>query len=195
MASSDEPEVVTDQLIKDIGATPLQGAAAAAVSFGYSAAEDRIIGVFAQGETGATVQLTRRVVRQLVAALAQLLDRASPVASRAPASMRAEVVQLEHQSAVAQLTTGGSSSAARTLSMAARNAPALLITRVNLTQQPSGYLLVVSDAAGRNVTTRLQWQDLHRLLGALHQQADSAKWDLDAAVPWLAAEGSPDATA
>jgi len=158
----------------------------ATISFGYSAAEDRIIGVCAQGEASATVLLTRRMVRQLIAHLARLLDRSSEMAGRAPAAMRAEVVQFEHQSAVAQLSTGTGAAAAQTLSRAASQAPALLVARVDLTPQPPGFLLVLSGAAGRNVTLRVQWQDLHGLVAALHQQASGAKWDLDEPVPWLA---------
>jgi hypothetical protein len=166
----------------------------ATASFTYSAAEDRILGQFAQGNAGATVLLTRRLVRQVISRLAQLLERSSPIAGRAPAMMRAEVVQFEHESAVAQLATTNRP-APGTVGAAASQAETLLIARVDLTPQPPGFVLVLSDAAGRNVTLRLQWQDLHRLVGALHRQACVAQWDLAEAVPWLAASpGSAAAT-
>jgi hypothetical protein len=161
-------------------------AAPTTVSFGYSAAEDRIVGVCTQGETSATVLLTRRLVRQVIARLAQMLEQSSPIAGRAPAAMRAEVVQFEHESAVAQLSIGTGPAPTKALGAAASRASGLLVARVDLTTQPQGYVLVLSDGGSRNVTLRLQWQDLHRLLGALHQQARGAQWDLAEAAPWLA---------
>ena len=161
-------------------------AAALTVSFGYSAAEDRIIGVVAQGETRATVMLTRRLVRRTIARLAELLDRSSPMAGRAPAAMRAEVVQIEHQSAVSTLARGSGAVAAKAMGEAASRSPRLLVTQVSLTPQPPGFVLVLAGAGGRKVTLRLKWQDLHRIVGALHQQARDAQWDLADTVPWLA---------
>lgn len=173
--------------------TTAKAAVAATVSFGYSVAEDRIVGLCTQGETSATVLLTRRLVRQIIARLAQLLDQSSPIAGRAPAAMRAEVVQFEHQSAVAQLASSVGPVAAQAPSGAASQSPGLLVARVDLTPQPQGFLLVLSDATGRNVTLRLQWQDLHRLVGALHQQARNAQWDLAQAVPWLTPQAATSA--
>jgi len=166
-------------------------AAAATVSFAYSTAEDRIIGVLGQGEAVARVMLTRRLVRQTMARLAQLLERSSPMAGRAPAAMRADVVQIEHQSAVAQLATRRGEAAVQALNAAARRTPALLVTQVNLTPSPPGFLLMLGGAGGQSVTLRLQWRDLHRLLGALRQQARKAEWDLADAVPWLAPPSEP----
>jgi len=163
---------------------PSPAAPAASVSFGYDRGEDRIVGVFAQGEVGAKVWLTRRLVRNLIASLAKLLDKTSSLAGRAPAAMRAEVVEMEHRGAVAQIANapGFPPQAA---AVAARPAAALLIARVDLKPQPGGYLLVMLDAAGHDVTVKMQWEDLHRLVGALNQQAATAQWDLAGAVPWL----------
>lgn len=164
---------------------PVQ-AAAASVTFGYNSGEDRIVGVFSQGQTSVTLLLTRRLVRPIIARLAQLLDQSSPVAGRAPAAMRADVVQIEHQSAVAQLAMGTGPAAGRALGEAAARGPALLVARADLTPQPPGFTLVLSDASGRSVSVRLQWEDLHRLVAALNQQARIAQWDLGEPVVWLA---------
>jgi hypothetical protein len=164
-------------------------APAATVSFGYDAAEDRIVGVFAQGEEGAKVLLTRRLVRNLVASLAKLLDQSSPLAARAPAAMRSEVVEMEHRGAVAQLASA-QGFPPQAAAVAARPSPAMLVARIDLTPQDGGHLLLLHDAGGRNVTVKMQWQDLHRLVGALHQQAAAAHWDL-AAAPWLAPSSEP----
>jgi hypothetical protein len=174
---------------------PAQGGAVAAaattLSFGYSAAEDRIVGMFRQGSAGASVLLTRRLVRQLIAQLARFLDQASPVARRAPAAMRAEVVQIEHHSAVAQLARSSDPAAAKEIRAADVRGPALLVTQVNLAPRGSGFLLQFGDAEGRAVKLRLQSADLHRLVGALRQQAQTAQWDLADAVPWLAQPEPP----
>jgi len=184
--------LASDGVIAGMTAAPLSEAAApaASVSFGYDRTEDRIVGVFAQGETGAKVLLTRRLVRNLIGALAKLLDKSSSLAGRAPAAMRAEVVDMEHRGAVAQIAhaAGFPPQAA---AVAARPAPGMLVTRVDVKPQPGGYLLVLLDAAGRDVTVQMQWDDLHRLVGALNQQAAAAQWDLAGGVPWL---GQPDDT-
>jgi hypothetical protein len=164
---------------------------AVAVSLTYSPLEDRLVGIFGEGERGVTVLLTRRLVRQTITRLAQLLERSSPMAERAPAAMRADVVQIEHQSAVAQLATRTGEAAVQALNAAASRAPALLVTQVNLTPSPPGFLLMLGGAGGHSVTLRLQWRDLHRLLGALRQQARKAEWDLADAVPWLAPPSEP----
>lgn len=170
----------------DAAAGTAPAPAAASVTFGYSNAEDRIVGVFSQGEASVTLLLTRRLVRPMITRLAQLLDQSSPVAGRAPAAMRAEVVQIEHESAVSQLSTGSGPAAGKALGEAAARAPVLLVARADLTPQPPGFVLVLGDAGGRNVSVRLQWQDLHRLVAALNQQARAAQWDLGEPVPWLA---------
>jgi len=172
------------QTVTDTAAAAPQ---AASISFGYSVAEDRIIGVCSQGDASVTLLLTRRLVRSLIARLAKYLDQSSPMAGRAPAAMRAEVVEIEHQSAVAQLATASGPAAGRALGEAAARGAALLVARADLTPQPPGFVLVLSDANGRNVSVRLQWQDLHRVIGALHQQARAAQWDIGEPVPWLAA--------
>lgn len=171
---------------ESIDRSAVAGAAAVTLTFGYSAAEDRIVGVCAQGDVSGTVLLTRRLVRQIIARLAQLLNQSSPVASRAPASMRAEVVQIEHQSAVAQLSCGSGPAALKSLGDAAARSPGMLVTRVDLTPQGNGFLLVFGAADGRNASLRLQWQDLHRLVAALNLQARNAQWDFAEAAPWLA---------
>lgn len=164
------------------------GASPAMISFGYSAVEDRIVAVIARDNSGATMLLTRRLVREAIPSLWRFLERSSPLAQRAPVAMRAEVLQTEHQGAVAKLATGrGLPPPAAAV---ARQSPARLVVRLDVVPDGEAYVLAFADAGGGQVRVRLAWQDLHRLVGALHRQAASARWDLAAGAPWVAGQPS-----
>lgn len=170
--------------------------AGSSLRFAYNTAEDRIVATWVD-PAGAPVRilLTRRMVGQLGPRLAALLDQASASARRAPSDLRAAVLQFEHQSAVARVTSpAGAAGAAGTVvgaaSSSGSDAPPrqLLAGRVEISPRAAGVVLRLAEgeSAGEAITLQLQWAELHGFLAALARQVARAHWALPEWARWLA---------
>lgn len=159
------------------------------ISLGYSSREDRMVMWLGTGEEAKTLFVTRRLCALLINGLAGVLVRSSPVAAQAPASLRDDVVLMEHQGAMAAASVGPAD-ADKLPSLASGAAAPMLVETVNITVTPADFRLVFRPSPqGDGPQIALSRADLHRVLEMLKRQSELAEWSLPPAPNWLSASG------
>ncbi len=149
-----------------------------------------------------SVALTRRLTERLINAFAALLIDSSSLATQAPIEARADVVLLEHLSAVttnhhlhssSPMTTSTPASSIMTAqSSTVPNTPALpLISSVQVQIEPMRFLLHFHTEHDVAMVLTLKRPELHCLLALLRHYADVANWNLLIETTWLTTRPRP----
>lgn len=168
----------------------------ATVTISASLPEDRLVLLCRarpdqQGGAASMIMLlTRRLTARLLPRLSGLLERTSAVAQRAPADMRAEIILMERQIALAQQPPAGAPQEGD----AAGHAPAgqvsadaiILLSRIDLQVQPSLFSITFFDAANQcRAAMDCSREDLHRLLDAINRATIQAEWGINIDASWI----------
>jgi len=140
----------------------------------YEPTEDRILAVINAGETDtAGYWLTRLMTLNLISHANPYLDRMSPVISKTPADMQAELSEMERQVALAR--TADAVTATPTESLAPAAGAADLVIGVTISKTGEEFALVLK---GRNSQASLTWSRDHlkRIVVMLEELAAKAGW-------------------
>jgi hypothetical protein len=164
---------------------------------GTNAVEDRVVLIAStKGHGRRAVLLTRRMMKALLAKYASVLEQTSETASQAAADHKAEVLQMEHVSAVSQGDHGRTEESGPG-APANPTAPdaVYLGTDVHF-QQRDGQILLAFDGVQRTsdgpdgrskepvVGFLLDRTNAHKVLALLKDKADEAGWDLPKPSGW-----------
>ena len=157
---------------------------------GFLDADDRLLIDFVYPDRIETMLITRRVLRRILHGVAQVLAASSPMLAKVPASHKSEMLAWEHLAALqpAEAGQGGSEPEAP---QQRRPAPWGLLTKLDITTQPTGFQLRFEDGKGLLVPMSVSRPDLHRLLANLRKLARHAEWDLDTEIGWLVEADAP----
>ena len=157
---------------------------------GFLNTDDRLLIDFVYADRTDTMQVTRRILRRIIIAIADILARSSPVVARVPASHKSEMLAWEHLSALQP--EGQSGDASEEAVPQPRPAqPWHLLAKLDINTQPTAFHLRFEDGSGMLVTMSMNRAELHRLLANLRQLARHAEWDLDPQVGWLVEADAP----
>jgi len=156
---------------------------------GFLNVDDRLLIDFVQAERTETMLVTRRILRRIIIAIADLLARSSPVVARVPASHKSEMLAWEHLSALQPEGQGGAGGEEGAVQRPAQ--PWNLLAKLDINTQPNSFSLRFEDVTGRLVTIAMNRAELHRLLANLRQLARHAEWDIDSEVGWLVEADAP----
>jgi len=160
-------------------------------TFRYVDVEDRLLATLsgASGEQ-AVLLFTRRLVTLLVNSLAGILEKSSPVATRAPEEMRDDIVLMEHQGALAHNASAPDAAdapppAGPAPASAGTSIPARLIRTVNITTNPTNFVLRFQPQPGEGAELVMNRVELHRLVELLKRFSEQAGWNLQIDAAWL----------
>ncbi len=145
------------------------------VTFVYAMREDRILAAINPGRPEAwSCWLTRRVVLALLERLAQLLANTSPLAQRAPAESRGEVVAFEHDAAMAKTAERMIQTPADALNASATAAE--LVEQLSIANQGDNFRVEFRGASGGGAAGVLARAGLQRILQMLQDEVGKAGW-------------------
>lgn len=176
------------------------------IDIGVDVVEDRLV-LVAHTHPGLRVALlTRRVLRNLLAHMAQVLENTG-AGARSAGEYRDEVLQMEHLGAMTAVQAqeapppppGGEAGAAAARPVGAPAAATFLTVEVKVKTNPThlliGFLGLPRGEAGGGTTTAaapvpvcammLDRADVHRVLALLHDKAALAGWDLAPRKEWM----------
>lgn len=157
---------------------------------GFLNVDDRLLIDFVHADRTETMLVTRRILRRIIIAIADVLARSSPVVARVPASHKSEMLAWEHLSALQP--EGEAGGGAQESAPQRRPAPPWnLLTKLDINTQPNNFHLRFEDGAGMLVAMAMNRAELHRLLANLRQLARHAEWDIDSEVGWLVEADAP----
>jgi len=176
--------------------------------------EDRILMVCRGGGGSQAVWLTRRIIRRVLEGFGMLLLRSSPAAARAPASLRTDVIVMEHQAALTQPASVSAPGLAGRITEAAAgdgsvsgtavsdemtgqsrdgnrirlvgSESIILVTKIDVQMQRHAFTLFFYQGETVRLRTSFSRTGFHRLLSALDKLAQRAGWDVEPARGWLA---------
>jgi hypothetical protein len=152
--------------------------------FRYDVIEDRIALDFDPLASGPlTLYLTRRLAERLLNDLAEVLTRSSIVARRAPASVRSEVVLMEHDGAVYAAPASNAVPAASVSGPPVQHA--YLVTSVKVSVLPASFTVSLQSKAQDLIYFEAARDDMHRLLDLLKRTAAVARWAIHIEASWL----------
>jgi len=165
------------------------------LQIGTNAVEDRVVliaGTKAHGRRG--VLLTRRLVKSLLSKYAQVLEQTSEAASQAASGYKAEILQMEHVAAQAQMNQAGGDGGEG--EQTERPVEVIhLATRVHLEPRDDNILLafdgVRRDRDEPNGSTPkpaaailMDRMTAHKVLAMLQEKGNEAGWDLAKPTGW-----------
>jgi len=173
--------------------------AARSLQLGINRVEDRVVLICHTLRHGRRAAwLTRRLLRTLLDRYAGFLADSSPTAAQVGPAHRADVLQMEHISALAADSTGEEE--AETGERGDADAPPghFLVTEAHFQAREGAIVLALDGVArpgdGANRTGReavfalsLARTDAHKLLDMLKRKGEEAGWDLPAPSPWTEA--------
>lgn len=159
----------------------------------YDAEEDRIlIAVDIDAGRRYGMGLTRRLVKLVLAALADLAVKRSEAAGAADPQHRDIVLNFEHARAVATGLASGDTR--RHEPQKPLEQPARLVREVKLTPREGGVTLACDDRQ-RMLTLELPLARVHSFMAGMLDLAAGAGWDLPLIATWLDRAGTSDAGA
>ncbi|MBB1126640.1 hypothetical protein [Thiospirillum jenense] len=167
----------------------------------FDQVEDRLL-LMAHAPHGQlrTVALTRRLTERLINAFATLLMDSSALAMRAPTEARADVVLLEHLSAVTtnrhfnpppSITTPAASAMTTQSSPAPNNPSIPLISSLQVQIEATAFHLHFHTASDEVLILTLQRPELHCLLELLRHYAEVANWNIVIETAWFITRPPP----
>lgn len=160
----------------------------------YDAEEDRIlIAVDVDGGQRYGMGLTRRLVKLVLAALADLSVKRSEAAAAADPQHRDIVLNFEHARAVAEGLASGDTRRSEPPKPLVQ--PARLVHEVKLTPRPGGGVIVACDNRQRVLSLDLPPARVHSFMAGMLDLAAGAGWDLPLIAAWLDRAGAGDAGA
>ena len=161
----------------------------------YLLDEDRILlSVALSPESELGMPVTRRLLRNLLDALAKLVDerRPAPVIAAAAAAnpaMRETVLDFEHGQSVAKAVAEGSMKDER------RDKPLAvtpkLVREINIHSKTDGGLALVFDNGDQALTLEVSPDRIHMVIATFVQMAERAGWDLAPAASWMGGKPAP----
>lgn len=157
---------------------------------GFLNVDDRLLIDFVHDDHTETMLVTRRILRRMIIAIADVLARSSPVVARVPASHKSEMLAWEHLSALQPEGEGGAMGE-EAAPQQRPTQPWHLLTKLDINTQPNNFHLRFEDGTGRPVAMSMSRAELHRLLANLRQLARHAEWDIDSEVGWLVEADAP----
>lgn len=155
------------------------------MSSAYDKLEDRLrITGETDQDTTVVLWFTQRLLRRLLSALLQQLEKDSP--PRTPAAGARELVQsFAQEAAVAGLR--------RQAPVAAQDeSPAWLVQSVDVTPTESHVALAFRARNGESANVRLRTTELRQWLAIMHAVWTRAQWPADFWPAWIAADEVPD---
>jgi hypothetical protein len=145
------------------------------LTFHYEPIEDRILAVINAGETDtAGCWLTRRMTLTLIDHATPYLDRMSPVISKTPGDMRAELAAMERQVALAR--TADEVTRTPTESLIPAAATADLVMEVTIAREGEWFALVLRGRNGMQASLTWSRDHLQRIVVMLEELAAKAGW-------------------
>ena len=145
------------------------------VTFVYVMREDRILAAINPGLPEAwSCWLTRRVVLALLDSAADLVTKTSPLAQRAPAEIRRELVTFEHEAAMAKTAPRMTQTPADALNASASAAE--LVERVSISSQGEHFQLELRGINGGGAAGVLFRVGIQRVLQMLQDEVTKAGW-------------------
>ena len=160
------------------------------IRIGYIEIEDRVLAEFINADRKVTYLITRRMMRRVINGIAQLLARSSRAMARAPIDVKAEVLILEHQSAV-QATAASADSPGPQPAAEPPGPPPELLSKIDIETHQRLFRLTFTSHGATAQKLDLSRSELHRLLASLHKLAHSAAWNLEDEVDWLKEADAP----
>jgi hypothetical protein len=157
---------------------------------GFLDTEDRLLMDFVYPDQTLSMLVTRRIIRRAIQAIADLLAQSSPVLARVPASHKTDMLVWEHLSAL-QLEGGETDDGGQQPGRGHSAPPWQVLVKLDISTQPTSFLLRFEGRAGAVVTMAMSRTELHRLLASLRQLARHAEWDLDTGIGWLVEADAP----
>jgi hypothetical protein len=157
---------------------------------GFLNVDDRLLIDFVHADRVETMLVTRRILRRIIIAMADVLARSSPVVARVPASHKSEMLAWEHLSAL-QPEGEGEAGGEQPAQQQRPPQPWHLLAKLDINTQPNIFHLRFEDDTGMLVTMAMNRAELHRLLANLRQLARHAEWDIDSEVGWLVEADAP----
>lgn len=157
---------------------------------GFLNADDRLLIDFVHIDRTETMLVTRRILRRIIIAIADVLARSSPVVARVPASHKSEMMAWEHLSAQ-QIQGEGGAAGEEPAAPPRPSQPWQLLAKLDIHTRPDLFDLRFEDGGGLLVSLAVNRAELHRLLANLRQLARHAEWDLDTEVGWLVEADAP----
>jgi hypothetical protein len=152
----------------------------------YTVDEDRILlSVDISPDTELAIPITRRMTRNLVAALAKLVsERAGTGATNNPL-VRDTVLDFEHSKSVADAVASGNmrdETRKKPLTMSAKP-----VREVNIVPKANGAIALVFDNSEQLLTLDVARERIHIVISTFIRMAERAGWDFPPIASWLEA--------
>ncbi len=145
------------------------------VTFVYAMREDRVLAAINPGRPEAwSCWLTRRIVLALIDRLGEILANTSPLAQRAPAEVRGEVVAFEHDAAMAKTAERMSKTPVETLNASATAAE--LVEQLSIANQGENFRVEIRGIAGGGAVGILRRAGIQRISQMLQDEVAKAGW-------------------
>jgi hypothetical protein len=144
------------------------------LTFHYEQTEDRILAVVnIEDADTMSYWLTRRMTLNLIDHATPYLDKMSPVISKTPSNMRAELSEMERQVALARTADAVTSTPTEVVAPAAGTAD--LVMEVTIAKTGEEFALVLR---GRNGHASVTWSrdHLQRIVAMLEELTAKAGW-------------------
>jgi hypothetical protein len=145
------------------------------VTFVYAMREDRVLAAINPGRPEAwSCWLTRRIVLALLDRLGEVLANTSPLAQRAPAETRKEVVAFEHDAAMAQTAERMTQTPVEALNASATAAE--LVDQLSIANQGENFRIEFRGASGGGAAGVLRRAGIQRISQMLQNEVAKAGW-------------------
>jgi hypothetical protein len=145
------------------------------ITFVYAAREDRILAAINAGHAEAwSCWLTRRLVLVLLERAAELLATTSPLAQRAPAEARGDIVAFERDAAIAHTAKAMSRTPPGLVKTSGTSAE--LVDRLTISDQGGGFRVELVGDSGGGAAGAVARAELQRILQMLQGEIVKAGW-------------------